>query len=103
MAGDIELDVAKRVVGKHFSKISNKNKNNNLVEFTETPNTSFRITQQAEEIKQARYIKKYIMPNYKNNMQQTFALMLFSNYFGETENSYLARKYVNADTLYAII
>ncbi len=101
LAGDIELDVAKRVVGKHFSKISNKNKNNNLVEFTETPNTSFRITQQAEEIKQARYIKKYIMPNYKNNMQQTFALMLFSNYFGETENSYLARKYVLTNKLIA--
>ncbi len=94
LAGDIDVKTAKKVVKKYFAYISPKKQNLPKINFENVQNASFVLTQQSEEIKQERYINKYIIPSCFDNKEQTFALMLFSNYFGKTTNGYLQKNYV---------
>ena len=94
LAGDIDVDTAKKLAEKYFAGIKAKNVNRKPVDFDIMQNTSFEVKQQNAEIKQARLSKKYVVPHFAQNIKKAFALMLFSSYFGETSNSYLKRNYV---------
>ena len=99
LAGDIDVSMARKLADKYFSKIPTKKNIRKKVDFDIAQNASFELRQNLEEIKQARYTKKYIIPHFSDNMEQAFALMVFSNYYGESANSYLRRNYVLTNKL----
>lgn len=101
LAGDIDLMTAKKVVQKYFAKIKPKQHKIGAVKFENLSNTSFELIHKMPEIKQARYINRYVVPHFSKDLKKTFALMLFSNYFGETDNSYLQQNYVLNNRLLA--
>ena len=94
LAGDIDVQTAKKLVEKYFSKIPAKNSERKKIAFEIINNASFEFLQKLKEIQQVRLTKEYIVPHFADNIKQTFALILFSSYLGETANSYLQRKYV---------
>ena len=94
LSGDIDLQSAKKIVHKYFAKIKPSKNKLKKADFDDMEKISFEVKQQMPEIKQERYVNKYVIPNFAKNIKHTFALMLFSNYYGETDNSYLQRNYV---------
>jgi zinc protease len=94
LSGDIDVVTARKLVNKYFQSIPNKKNNHKEVSFNVVKNSSFKVEQKLGDIKQARYIKKYIINKTNKDFNHILPLMLFSNYFGETDNSYLKRNYV---------
>ncbi len=94
LSGDIDVVTARKLVNKYFQSIPNKKNKPEKVEFNVVKNSSFKVEQKLEDIKQPRYIKKYIINETDKDFNHILPLMLFSNYFGETDNSYLKRNYV---------
>lgn len=94
LSGDIDVVTARKLVNKYFQQIPAKHKQLKNVKFDVVKNSSFQLEQKFEEIKQSRYVKKYIISLIDKDFKQILPFMLFSNYFGEANNSYLKRHYV---------
>ena len=97
LSGDIDASTAKQLAEKHFGgieKSDTKTSRNPVCSSIKNNKNVYHIKMSHPEIKTPRVVRRYIAPSLKENPEQAYALMVFSKYFGEGDNSFLNQELV---------
>ena len=97
LSGDIDASTAKQLAEKHFGgieKSGTKTSRNPVCSSIKNNKNVYHIKMSHPEIKTPRVVRRYIAPSLKENPEQAYALMVFSKYFGEGDNSFLNQELV---------
>lgn len=97
LSGDIDASTAKQLAEKHFGgieKSGTKTSRNPVCSSIKNNKNFYHIKMSHPEIKTPRVVRRYIAPSLKENPEQAYALMVFSKYFGEGDNSFLNQELV---------
>lgn len=90
LSGDIDLNEAKILAQKYFGNIPSVNENNRKSLTFEIENTgSYGISKEMADIESSRASISFVVPSVLENKKAAYAMLVFSNYFGESANSYL--------------
>ncbi len=97
LSGDIDVPTAKQLAEKYFGDIKNSGKKEQKSDTRLLPSKNkmvYQLEMFHPEIKTPRVVNRYIVASLQENSKQAYALMVFSKYFGEGDNSFLNRELV---------
>lgn len=96
LAGDIDYHTAYRLSKKYFGKIKKQRGMPTAKPIFSrwSEKNVYRVETTMPEIKSPRVVRKYVVPSLTENEKTAYALMLFSKYLGEGDNSYMSKKLV---------
>lgn len=96
LAGDIDYRTAYKLSKKYFGKIKKQRgmPTSKPIFSRWSDKNVYRVETTMPEIKSPRIVQKYVVPSLTDNEKSAYALMLFSKYLGEGDNSYMNKKLV---------
>ena len=96
LAGDIDYHTAYKLSKKYFGKIKKQRgmPTSKPIFSRWSDKNVYRVETTMPEIKLPRIVQKYVVPSLTDNEKSAYALMLFSKYLGEGDNSYMNKKLV---------
>ena len=96
LAGDIDYQTAYRLSKKYFGKIKKQRGMPSVKAIFSrwSDKNIYRVETTMPEVKSPRIVRKYVVPSLVDDEKTAYALMLFSKYLGEGDNSYMNKHLV---------